>query len=476
MRLRVEWGVSAGTHDASLCVMRNDKILFASHSERFSKKKNDKDLHPDMISYAVRKFGYPSKVYWYENPLTKATRKIYAGQKNVWLSPKQYMAQYDILCPVVWGNHHESHAAAGYYTSPFDDAAVLVIDAIGEWTTTSIWNNVKCVYKKRYPSSLGLFYSAITDRCELKPNEDEYILMGMAAYGDKTRFYARLKDLYDSGVNLHKGCWEKTLDIKPEDYFDLAASAQALYEHELAKLLRKTRDLTGKRNLVFMGGCALNCLANTMIDNYFDDHWIMPNPGDAGSSLGALLAAKKYRADWQTPYLGYDIVGDYPVDDLLEELLTNKIVGVANGRAEFGPRALGNRSLLADPRGTEMKDLVNKIKKRQEFRPFAPVVLEEQASEFFHVKQGFASPYMQHVVRCKFPEKFPAIVHKDGTSRVQTINKDQHAGLYDLMVRYTEATGCPILLNTSLNIKGMPMVNDKEDAKKFTEKYGVKVF
>jgi len=225
-----------------------------------------------------------------------------------------------------------------------------------------------------------------------------------------------------------------------------------------------------------MGGCALNCLANTMIDNYFDDHWIMPNPGDAGSSLGALLAAKKYRADWQTPYLGYDIVGDYPVDDLLEELLTNKIVGVANGRAEFGPRALGNRSLLADPRGTEMKDLVNKIKKRQEFRPFAPVVLEEQASEFFHVKQGFASPYMQHVVRCKFPEKFPAIVHKDGTSRVQTINKDQHAGLYDLMVRYTEATGCPILLNTSLNIKGMPMVNDKEDAKKFTEKYGVKVF
>ncbi len=175
-----------------------------------------------------------------------------------------------------------------------------------------------------------------------------------------------------------------------------------------------------------------------------------------------------------TPYLGHNIEGPYPAQKLLDELLTNKIVGVANGRAEFGPRALGNRSLLADPRGLEIKDKVNKIKRRQEFRPFAPVILEEEAHKYFDMPCK-ETPFMQYVVNCKEPDKYPAIIHKDGTSRVQTVTRQQHPGLYQLLVAWRDKTGCPMLLNTSLNIKGEPIVNTIEDARRFERKYNVLV-
>jgi len=202
----------------------------------------------------------------------------------------------------------------------------------------------------------------------------------------------------------------------------------------------------------------------------------MPNPGDAGSSLGAIAAGEQRRLNWKTPYLGYNIEGRYPVEQLLDSLLTENIVGVANGRAEFGPRALGNRSLLADIQIRHIKDTVNEIKQRQKFRPFAPVILKHEAHRYFDVPRGFESPYMQYVVRCKEPHKYPAIVHHDGTSRVQTVTKEQHPGLFRLLMRYKKETGTPMLLNTSLNIKGEPMVNDKNDAQNFYKKYGVKVF
>ena len=201
----------------------------------------------------------------------------------------------------------------------------------------------------------------------------------------------------------------------------------------------------------------------------------MPNPGDAGSSLGAVLAGTEQRVEFETPYLGHKIEGEYPSEEILAELDRNGICGVASGRAEFGPRALGNRSLLADPRGEFMKSKVNAIKQRQEFRPFAPVIREEDASEYFNVKKGFASPYMQEIVRCRHPEEYPAIVHKDGTSRVQTVNEKQHSGLYKVLTRWYRETGCPMLLNTSLNIKGDPIVNDTNDANRFEKKYNVKV-
>jgi carbamoyltransferase len=202
----------------------------------------------------------------------------------------------------------------------------------------------------------------------------------------------------------------------------------------------------------------------------------MPNPGDAGSSLGAAALSYGGRLNWQGPYLGTDIPGPYPVKELLNELVTNKIVGVANGRAEFGPRALGNRSLLADPRGADIKDRVNAIKRRQEFRPFAPVILEECVAEYFDMPLGFkTSPYMQAVAYCKFPEQFPAIIHADRTSRVQTVGKDCQSGIRQLLEVWFEWTGCPILLNTSLNIRGEPMVNDRADADRFEQLYGVRV-
>lgn len=470
------WGVSAGFHDASLTVIKDDNIVFAAHSERYSRIKNDKNLSWGLIQEAL-KFGDPDLIFWYENPILKATRRIYAGQKNWYTNPKEYFSRagYTPKCHIEWGNHHKSHWAAGYYTRPFDGCATLVVDAIGEWTTASIWNNDKKVWSSKYPKSLGLFYSAFTDRVGLKPNEDEYILMGMSAYGDPDRFYRPIEALSHK-ENFHKGVRWLWPTLKSEqDMYDIAAGTQKVFETYLHSLLAKTKELTGQKNLVYMGGCALNCLANRLIPSYFKQHWIMPNPGDAGSSLGAILAQTKQRVKFKTPYLGHDIIGNYPVKSSLTELLKSGIVGVANGRSEFGPRALGNRSLLADPRGQEMKDKVNVIKQRQEFRPFAPVIREQDVGKFFNVTKGFQSPYMQQVVKCKFPEQFPAIVHKDGTSRVQTVTKKQNLGLYNLLTEWEKETSCPMLLNTSLNIKGQPIVNNEKDALSFENKYNVRV-
>jgi len=344
-----------------------------------------------------------------------------------------------------------------------------------------------------------LFYSAMTQRLGLKANEDEYILMGMAAYGNADRKYKgkSLKHqlmnelgitthnhkLHTFKQNLHRGCNWIFPDLTSEqDLFDLAAATQEIYEIMFDRVIKLTHEsVSFTSNLVLMGGCALNCKANSMItSNYgFKDIWIMPNPGDAGSCIG--VAQKFNRADWnlhwKTPYLGYNIEGDYPVEKALKKLLKGEIVGIANGRAEFGPRALGNRTLTADPRGPLIKDKMNEIKRRQKFRPFAPMILEEDVHEYFEMPENVnQSPYMQFVAKCKFPREFPAIIHVDNTSRVQTVNQLQHPELYQLLSRFKEETGCPMLVNTSLNIKGKPIVNDEQDAIDFSKHYGVKVF
>ena len=475
----IKWGVAAGTHDGSLAVVKDNEILFASHTERYSRKKNDAHLNQEMIEQALS-YGQPDIIHWYEDPYKKALRKYKAGQPNKWMNPRKYLSEYGIQGEIKYGNHHESHAAAGFATSKFDSAAVLVIDAIGEFTTTSISLysadergkiSGRKLYKRIYPQSLGLFYSAITDRVQLKANEDEYILMGMSAYGEP-RHVEEMSAMLSSGFNFHRGCRNS---FPQADHFDLAASAQRVYEQEFIKLLSLTETLAKSDNLVLMGGCALNCLANRHISKFFKNIWVMPNPGDAGSSIGAIAAGERQMLNWKTPYLGEEIKGRYPVKEALSELLENNIVGVANGRAEFGPRALGNRSLLANPTGKEMQDLVNKIKQRQEFRPFAPVIRQEDVHKYFCVEKDFESPYMQFIVKAKDPEKYPAIVHKDGTSRVQTVTREQHAGLYRLLTQYKKHTGTPMLMNTSLNIKGEPMVNSRKDADLFQKRYGVKV-
>jgi len=205
----------------------------------------------------------------------------------------------------------------------------------------------------------------------------------------------------------------------------------------------------------------------------FNDVWIMPNPGDAGSSLGAAAAAYGSHLNWEHPYLGYDLGGEYPVTEIVTSLIRDKIAAVATGRAEYGPRALGNRSILADPRDPNIKDKVNLIKKRELFRPFAPVVMEEHAHKWFDM--NFTSPYMQYAVKCLQPEKIPSVVHKDGTSRVQTVNQKQHPGLYAVLSNWYAITGIPVLLNTSLNIKGQPLINDEIDIFNWENTYNSKI-
>ena len=503
-------GISGAlNHDAAVSVVEDGRILYASHSERYSKIKNDPLLN-DAIINAALSYGKPDVIAWYEKPLLKKFRQATAQQWDFVFDwdemPKRYIKKkFPQLAgiKIEYQSHHYTHAASGYYTSKLSEATVVVIDSIGEFETLTIWhgrgNQLKKIYTQEYPNSVGLFYSAMTQRLGLKPQEDEYILMGMAAYGDPYRKYngknlqqhimdefkITLEDRSDEffklvsfGENLHRGCkWFLPELTSEQDLFDLAAATQKVYERMLERIVYFARSRTHCRNLIIMGGCALNCSANSGITPAFDNIWIMPNPGDAGSCIGATQKYFNNRIHWETPYLGHEIKGSYPVEKSLAALLRGEIVGIANGRAEFGPRALGNRTLTADPRGDDIKDRMNEIKRRQKFRPFAPMILEEDVNDYFYMPKNVTeSPYMQFVAECKYPDEFPAIIHKDGTSRVQTVRHDQHPELYELLSKFKKETGCPMLVNTSLNIKGQPIVNDEKDAEDFAKHYGISVF
>jgi carbamoyltransferase len=486
-------GISTGFHDAAVSVIDQEgNILFASHSERYSKNKHDKHLCQDLIKDAIGYCNSEWEVHYYERPVMKYMRQLRSGENPplINLSAKNIIGRHYLeqleTSKVHTHNHHLSHAAAGFQTSLYDDATVVVIDAIGEFDTISIWDatyvNGKAKYKKlwgqKYPNSIGLFYSAMTERVGLQPLDEEYILMGMAAYGEPKHVKEMMTLFKDTTTidfkeNLHIGVSKDFLQGANE--MDIASSAQHLVEWLIKMVMAKARELGHSKNLVYGGGVALNCLANRLLGDYFDNIWIMPNPSDAGSSLGAAALGYGGRINWRDAFLGHDIPGAYPVHAALDRLLCDNIVGVANGRSEFGPRALGNRSLLADPRGKEIKDKVNEIKRRQKFRPFAPVILEEYVDMYFDMPRGFDnSRYMQVIARCRHPDLFPAIVHNDGTSRVQTVPKDG-SGIRELLEKWYVLTGCPMLLNTSLNIRGEPMVNDREDADRFEKLYNVKV-
>ena len=458
-------GINETSHDASVSLIKDGDILFAGHSERYSKKKNDWFANDSLIKDALE-YGYPDQIAYYENRwLKKARIAIHGGFGG----DKPYFLQTPLKkIPRASFGHHKSHAAAGYYTSNYTDAVIVVLDAIGEFNTSTIWvgegSNIKQVYKQNYPVSFGLFYSAFTQLIGLMPNQEEYIMMGMAGYGDWTKYYKKVDNYfprYDKQkYNFHKGITDWGW-VSEQDKFDIAAAVQIVYEQRLIEFMNMAKSMTGKTNLVFMGGCALNCSANTFLWKIFDSVWIMPNPGDAGSSLGAAALLYGKHLNWSGPYLGYNLSGEYPVNEIVDEILKNKIVAVANGRAEYGPRALGNRSILADPRDPYIKDKVNLIKQRENFRPFAPVIMEECAKEWFEM--DFISPYMQYAVKCKKPDLIPSVVHVDGTSRVQTVNREQHRGLWRVLNKFYQKTGVPVLLNTSLNIKGQPLLNDKND-------------
>jgi len=468
-------GINETSHDASISLIEDGKILFAGHAERYSKQKNDWYINDSLVNDALS-YGSPDAIAYYEKPLLKASRLFLKGGAGDW-KPR---FNIDGLPRKSFG-HHYSHAAAGYYTSPFNDAVIVVLDAIGEYNTSTVWvgegDKIKLKHKQNYPVSFGLFYSAFTKLIGLMPNQEEYIMMGMAAYGDWKRYYKEVDEYFPNyhaqKYNFHMGIHDWGMEITEQDRFDIAAAVQMVYTTRLMEFMRMAKLITNKKNLVFMGGCALNSSANTSLWKLFDMIWIMPNPGDAGSSLGAAAAFYGKHLDWKDPYIGYDLGGEYPVNEIVKGILKDGIVAVATGRAEYGPRALGNRSILADPRDPGIKDKVNLIKQRELFRPFAPVVMEECASKWFDM--DFASPYMQYTVKCLKPELVPSVVHADGTSRVQTVNRKENRGLWRVLNKFYLQTGVPMLLNTSLNIKGQPLLNDENDIRNWEAMYNAKV-
>ena len=447
-------GFSHGFHNAAWAKIQGDEILFAQETERVSRKKFDAQLgfNPQTVNADVHVF--------YENTYKKNDRRISFSQLPL---STEFLLQYSYM-----RKHHESHAASAYYTAPFsEDVVCVVIDAIGEWDTCSIWivndGILEKVWSQKYPTSLGLFYSAITKRIGLQPNCDEYITMGMAAYGEPC---VDMLWCFNKDVNLHRGF---TLEaFKGETPEDIAASAQLHLETEIQKIMAIAS--TYGKNLCYAGGVALNCVANSKIAHMFDKVWIFPNPGDAGASLGCALAHNKRQVKFKDTFLGTMIDRRLNPREVVDHLLKHKVVGVANGKAEFGPRALGNRSLLGDPR-YNIKDTVNKIKRRQKFRPFAPAILAECYDEYF---EGFANEYMQFVAWAKHDYK--SVTHIDGSARVQLVYPNDDCRLRMILEEFYSKTGVPMLLNTSLNIKGEPMVDTWEHALEFEKKYGVRVF
>ena len=314
-------GVSALFHDASIAMIEDDQILFAGHSERYgSKVKLDKDLNSELVKDALQ-YGSPDELVWYENHWKKRRRQIYAGEYKQAFSldsfPKKYLKKYGLSfknTPLSTFDHHYSHVCAGYYTSPFKDAVIVVIDAIGEWDTITIWEakdqKITKLHSTRYPHSLGLLYTAFTVNIGLKPLHEEYITMGMAGYGEPV-YYDQIRDKYVERMgngefklkmNVHKGVDFKPKQDTAQSMYDIAASIQALTEDALFNIMRCAQRKTKSKNLVFMGGVALNCKANSTISNLWDNIWIMPSPGDSGSSLGAALAKRNEWVEWKTPF------------------------------------------------------------------------------------------------------------------------------------------------------------------------------
>ena len=473
----ITWGINSSSHDAALAVFQNNKLLFASSSERFSKIKNDANLDSGLINHALE-YGYPQEIVLSEKNYLKNIRKFFFGG--------EIKDEINIAFPFKYSlnrvGHHESHAAFGYYTSPFDKCVILVMDAIGEFDCLSIWkaenNKMKKIKSFWYPNSIGLFYSAMTNRIGLKTAEEEYVLMALSAFGDPIHFKKMMLNDFFKGdmklkINLHRGCkwWNKFL--KEKDYKHVAAATQSIYEDYLKMIMIEIKKIDYSGNLVFTGGCALNCTANRIPYEYMERVYIPCNPGDAGSAIGSVLAIKKEKIKMVNNFLGYEIKRKVDYGDVVKELLKNDICGIANGKAEFGPRALGNRSLLANPKHKNIIDKLNKIKKRQEYRPFAVSILKDEAKKYFHMYNQ-ESPYMQYTYKYR-DQNLKDICHMDMTSRIQTVDESNH-NLYQLLVEWKKKTGLPYLINTSLNIKGQPILNDEKDMLEFQKKYEVKIF
>tara|TARA_S200002703_G_scaffold91328_1_gene78803 strand:+ start:170 stop:1525 length:1356 start_codon:yes stop_codon:yes gene_type:complete len=446
-------GVSEGYHDASLAIITEEgNIVWAEHSERYSKVKND----PSLCSALLKEIQKDDILTFYESKLA-----VNANPLN-----------YQYYVP-----HHVSHAAGAFMTRPWEDPSdtvMLTIDGWGEHESACIFdNNYNLLLEKNNRLSIGVLYSSTTHHLGLKPMEDEYVVMGLSSYGTCDPYwYNYLEEGYDTEPKDYFGYTK--LMVKNLSKPDCAATVQKFCEDKIYELAKEARKHGSK--LVYSGGVAQNIIANTKIRNMFDDMWIPTAVSDAGSALGcaAYTWGKHYsktRINWEHPYLGHSIKErNVNPREVVQHLLKDKLCGVAHGRTEYGPRALGNRSLIADVR-YDVKDTVNDIKQRQRYRPFAPAILEEHASSYF---DGHMNEYMQYV--SKALHDYKSVIHVDGTSRVQVVKKDCQSILRKILEEYYEETKVPMLLNTSLNIRGRPMVNTGKDARLFEQRYDVKVF
>ncbi len=567
-------GISAYYHDSAAAMLVNGKIIAAAHEERFTRKKHDSSFPVNAAKYVIEESGIPyselSCVVFYDKPFIKFERlletyhafapkglKSFWSAVPVWIKEKLFMkhllkgefvklGKADI--PLLFTEHHLSHASSAFYPSPFEEGAILTIDGVGEWATTTIGHGVgkriEIIKELCFPHSIGLLYSSFTYYIGFKVNSGEYKLMGLAPYGNshssqtkafKKKIVTHLIDIRKDGsillnmkyFNFATGlrmcndkAWEKLFGIPPrksdieisQPYMDLALAIQQVTEEIVLALAKTAREITKSRYLVLAGGVALNSVANGKLfkANIFDDIWIQPAAGDAGGAVGAAYAAwhiwkgnerkttngkdtmqgaylgpefedkdiEKIARRYNAPYTYYENFDD--LAKVTAELIADgSVVGWFQGRMEYGPRALGNRSILGDARNSEMQKKINlKIKYREGFRPFAPSVLEEDIETYFHFDRP--SPYMLLVVpvkeerRCPYPEGYknfdmyerlyhvrsdiPAITHVDYSARIQSVHKDTNPKYWQVINEFKKLTGYGIIINTSFNVRGEPIV------------------
>lgn len=565
-------GISAYYHDSAAALLKDGEIIAAAQEERFTRIKQDSDFPINAIKYCLKEAGIEIEdldgVVYYEKPFVKFERiletamayvpnslRSFINAMPVWLNTKLFIpSQIDkhfekrLKCPIYFTTHHESHCASAFFPSPFEEAAILCLDGVGEWDTTT-WgigkgNKIEIKQKIEFPHSLGLLYSAFTGFLGFKVNSGEYKVMGLAPYGEpiyKDLIKEKLIDIKEDGsfwLNqeyfgycttdyMFNEKFEKLFGRKPrmpesalsQNDMDLAASVQAVTEEITLKLANYVYKQTGMKNLCLAGGCALNCVSNGNIlkNGPFENVWIQPAAGDAGGALGAALTIhymllnnerKTNGTDFQKgsllgpKYSDEEILNTlkqynakfvkYNTDEetaavIAKYIADGKSIGHFAGRMEYGPRALGNRSILADPRNREMQRNLNlAIKKRESFRPFAPSCLEEDVEKFFDIKKGKKSPYMlltqpiSDSIKTNLTEEeknykgieklkayrstLPAITHVNYSARIQTVSKEVNPRYWNIINEFKKLTDCSVVVNTSFNIRGEPIVNTPENA------------
>lgn len=538
-------GLSAFYHDSAAALVVDGRVVAAAEEERFTRKKHDQSFPHQSIEFCLEEgkvtLDEVEAIVFYDKPLLKFDRLLetyfecaprnlgsFLKAMPVWIREKIYFKKLlrdsfkkfpGKLPPLYFSEHHLSHAASAFFASPYDEAAVLCIDGVGEWATTSAWhgfsNELRPLFEIQFPHSLGLFYSAFTAYLGFKVNSGEYKMMGLAPYG-KAEFseliFKELIHLNADGsyqLNLKYFNFAGSRQMFTEDFVklfgqpprmegepltefhkNLAASVQVVTEQVVLGLARQLKQQTQLETLTLAGGVALNCVANAVLkeSQIFKNIWVQPASGDSGGALGAALAwyylsAKQKRitdSNWQQgsllgpsfdqyyikvylQELGVQFVeykSDEEINEVISlELIKGSVIGLFRGKMEFGPRALGCRSIIGDPRFPNMQSTMNlKIKKRESFRPFAPAVLKEEVSKHFYWNEKVPAPYMLFTTQVKDTKELPAITHVDGSARLQVVDEKIHPRFHQLIKTFFARSGCPVIINTSFNVRGEPIV------------------